>query len=348
MDASIIVETRTPEPTVTNTLSPTSMEQTEPTVNATTFMETFPTGAIVASTYQVDSTQSSLSHRTLLIFKPEETVETLTTENDVDSSYPAWSPDCNSLAFIRSSETNGQRTVDIAILDVNSDDINVITIPAIIERTVRWSPSSDYLVFAARNNGTDQIYTLSLLTELYSQLTSKSFNLWPDWSPDGMHIVFVSERKETDPTIYVMNADGSGQSQLLPAFWGSYTIEDPGRFQPMEPKWSPNGKLIAFTVTESPATGLEYSRIYVVTNNGENPHPITDQYPENPYGDTLYYESNPVWSPDGGEILYIRSYEKDVGKWVDELCVASLVTGHSSCFYRSEENQVLSNIDWCS
>lgn len=38
-------------------------------------------------------------------------------------------------------------------------------------------------------------------------------NMFPQWSHDGKQIVFASDR-DGDPEIYVMNADGSGQTRL--------------------------------------------------------------------------------------------------------------------------------------
>ena len=56
----------------------------------------------------------------------------------------------------------------------------------------------------------------------------------PSWSPDGGRIAFDSLR-DGNGEIYVMNADGSGQTRLTddPGFDGSAS-------------WSPDGSRIAF------------------------------------------------------------------------------------------------------
>jgi TolB protein len=47
------------------------------------------------------------------------------------------------------------------------------------------------------------------------QLTKDSSNsAYADWSPDGNHIVFESDRETGDANIYVMNADGTNIIQL--------------------------------------------------------------------------------------------------------------------------------------
>ena len=56
----------------------------------------------------------------------------------------------------------------------------------------------------------------------------------PAWSPDGRQIAFVSDR-DGNWEIYVMNADGSSQTNLT-----NDLPDDTG------PVWSPDGRQIAF------------------------------------------------------------------------------------------------------
>ena len=58
-------------------------------------------------------------------------------------------------------------------------------------------------------------------------------NSAPDWSPDGNHICFESER-DGQREIYVMNSDGTGPTRL--------TFTDNN----YQPKWSPDGSRIVF------------------------------------------------------------------------------------------------------
>ena len=59
----------------------------------------------------------------------------------------------------------------------------------------------------------------------------------PTWSPDGMQIAFSRQEFHGNVQIYVMNADGSGQTRLLTATYP----------RDAHPAWSPNGTRIAFS-----------------------------------------------------------------------------------------------------
>jgi WD40 repeat protein len=89
----------------------------------------------------------------------------------------------------------------------------------------------------------------------------RSLNQMPVWSPNGQWIAFMSTRAGY-PSIFVMNDDGSEQTNLTPkdpaaidADWNSRT-----------PSWSHNGHQIYFTGFR-PDTGLD-TEIFVMNEDG--------------------------------------------------------------------------------
>ena len=64
-----------------------------------------------------------------------------------------------------------------------------------------------------------------------------AYDYYPDWSPDGTKIAFVSDRNGDRTQIYVMDADGKNVIRLT---------DGPG--QKYDPDWSPDGRKIAFSV----------------------------------------------------------------------------------------------------
>jgi Tol biopolymer transport system component/uncharacterized protein YjbI with pentapeptide repeats len=111
----------------------------------------------------------------------------------------------------------------------------------------------------------------------------------PAWSPDGTKIAFTrmveesaaaSATPESIPSIVVMNADGSGQRELLDA-------------PASDPAWSPDGKKIAF----SKSTPGALSSIYVMDADGSgDPKRLTTE--------RVARDTDPAWSPDGTKITF--------------------------------------------
>jgi hypothetical protein len=95
---------------------------------------------------------------------------------------------------------------------------------------------------------------------------------YPAFSPDGAKILFVR-----DSDLYVMNADGTGVTNLTSTFARAV----------IDPEWSPLGDLIAFS---------DGGDIYVIGANGTPAPRLLTTTPGN--------QRYPSWAPDGSAIAY--------------------------------------------
>lgn len=113
------------------------------------------------------------------------------------------------------------------------------------------------------------------------------FDSSPRWSPDGKRIAFVRIPQVSfvgsEAGIYVINADGSGESRI---------VAEPSVAQPT---WSPDGRSIAFTSMFSGQQGPR-ADISRVNSDGSGRTRLTDSPTSDISAD---------WSPDGSRIVFV-------------------------------------------
>ncbi|NWG35322.1 MAG: serine/threonine-protein kinase [Chloroflexi bacterium] len=173
----------------------------------------------------------------------------------------------------------------------------VIEITATPENTPVLLPTptgggTGQIAFASARTGIPQIYLVNLDQTGLTPLTNMQEGACqPSWSPDGSQLVFISpclargdisQNVYNNSSLYIMNADGSGQKPLTSV---------PG--SDFDPAWSPDGKRIAFTSLRN-----GYKDIYVLTLETGAIIQLTD------VGSNVQENSQPAWSPFGNQIAY--------------------------------------------
>jgi Tol biopolymer transport system component len=210
----------------------------------------------------------------------------LTTDPSFEAC-PAYSPDGKQIAYC----SNRGSTFEIWQMDQNGKHQRQVTHLG-FALWPDYSPDGSRIAFEghAANDPNTEIYTSSADGSDPQQLTSGSGdNLYPSYSPDGTKIVFESDRTGV-LQVWVMNADGSGQTQL--------TFDAVPKDQ--VPDWSPDGTQIAYTADTSPDGNG--GQIMVMSADGSGQHPITRG--PNDYG--------PTWSPDGTKLALLNLATRDI------------------------------------
>jgi Tol biopolymer transport system component len=95
----------------------------------------------------------------------------------------------------------------------------------------------------------------------------------------GFKIAFTTNRDGNGNEVYVMNADGTGQTRIT-----DNEVSD------ISPAWSPDGTKIAFRTNRD-----GNDNIYVMNADGTNQTQLTDE---------PAVDADPVWSPDGAKIAF--------------------------------------------
>lgn len=201
---------------------------------------------------------------------------------------PAWSPDGNTIAFL--ANPDGDYEDDIFLM--NSDGTNQRLLLQNQQeifvglRELKWQPNGNLIAFTAlalkdRDNGYD-LFTIDVNNAVPQKIPRRVADVWgASWSPDGNQIIFVSVEDPNDTgTLYLVNADGTGEQTLFHTGYGVY------------PSFSPDGNSIIFTASYQ-------SEIRIMNTDGTNQRPLTDKK-----------SSYAVWSPDG-KFLLVTITEED-------------------------------------
>jgi Tol biopolymer transport system component/DNA-binding winged helix-turn-helix (wHTH) protein len=161
-----------------------------------------------------------------------------------ESGNPTWSPDGESLAFVRTKQD------DRAIYKVSAKGGEVSRMAKLNSHSSQtdldWSPDGKYIVFTGVSpNGSAPLFAFSIATNDVLPLTDpvgKDQDWGPAYSPDGKRIAFVRRRSaDLAENIFVASLQGAAAQQLT---FGGGAIESP-------PTWTSDGNWVVYTTSQS-------------------------------------------------------------------------------------------------
>jgi Tol biopolymer transport system component/DNA-binding winged helix-turn-helix (wHTH) protein len=245
---------------------------------------------------------------------------------------PAFSPDGKWLAFVRSPRWSND---DLYVLPLAGGEPRRLTSDNMTISGLSWTPDSREIIFTSRRGGSTRHLwrvavkggtpervdagssdVLSPALALRGQRLAYTqalddINIWrieldaagkakaqteliastfgdhdPDYSPDGTKIVFASGRSGNN-AIWVCEGDGTKPRMLHSC----------GPYVTGTPRWSPDGRWIAFDSRSCAAGANGNPDIYLLSADGGQPRRLTDEAAE---------DVVPSWSRDG-RWLYFAS-----------------------------------------
>jgi TolB protein len=184
------------------------------------------------------------------------------TNHPANDGWSRWSPNGRHIVF----HTNRDGNFEIYVMNADGSSPTRLTNYPGIDQFPDWSPDGREIVFRRDAD----LYVLDLMAHEIRRLTAAPpLNQMAAWSPNGRQLVFMSAR-DGYPSVFIMNADGSGVTNLTPKHPGDADSEWVSR----APSWSASGQHIFF-MSSRPSTGLD-TEIFVMNADGSDVTRLTN------------------------------------------------------------------------
>lgn len=183
------------------------------------------------------------------------------TNHPANDGWSRWSPNGRHIVF----HTNRDGNFEIYVMNADGSSPARLTNYPGIDQFPDWSPDGREIVFRRDVD----LYVLDLMTGAIRRLTAAPpLNQMAAWSPDGRQFAFMSAR-DGYPSVFVMNADGSGATNLTPKDPGDVSSDWVSR----APSWSINGQHIFFQ-SSRPSTGQD-PEVFMMNTDGSGVRRLT-------------------------------------------------------------------------
>jgi len=238
------------------------------------------------------------------------------TYGEKSSTNPKWSPDGNWLAFTSNRKDNKN---NLYLLRLNGGEAEPLTDLKGNVSNFDWSPDGNQIAYSVTDWKTDEeekndkgkndfrwvdentkmsrLFIVSVTKDAQGkreprQLTTENYNIGGDfdWSPDGKMIIFSHSRSPVanDWTTSDVSLVEVSSGRVMP-FAKTLAAES-------SPRFSPDGKSIALSVSDIPARWATNNLIHVIPVGGGAPKILASSFDGQP--------NIGGWSPDGKRIYF--------------------------------------------
>ena len=295
-----------------------------------------PDGRYLAFVVTHDCLKEDTSYSSIYIYDLEKGALRRLTRAKARDTYPVWSPDGRRLAFL--SDRSGKN--QIWVIDPTGGEAKQLTnFKSGFHGPLIWSPDGRYLLAYSRikEEGYEKPYKelkhtkVKIMDNLYfrqwnrwllgkrnhlfvvdvssgreRQLTKGKFDTPPislssgrdyDLSPDGKEVAFVFN---PDKRIEIST---NNDVFVLPFEGGKYKRISVSKGRDVQPRYSPDGRYIAFTSMQTPGYESDTARLVLYDRRTGKIRSLTDSL------DRSVYQF--VWSPDS---RYIYFTARDLGR----------------------------------
>jgi dipeptidyl aminopeptidase/acylaminoacyl peptidase len=234
-------------------------------------------------TWSPDSAQIAISrrigNRSQVVVVARQSKNTRVIADSVASEL-AWSPDSKWLLYVSDPLlTNDQRreNTDIFMVPAEGGVPRLLTpgTPRFRESSASWAPDSRQIAYTSDSSGYLNVYALDVQTGARKTVASGNYDIaQPKWSPDGSNIAYA-RNEESRFTIWTTSLTNN-RSVKLSDHDGVNGGTDLADSEPRgKIEWSPDGKRLAFTHSDSART----SDIWIINVDGTRSMQLTNSMP---------------------------------------------------------------------
>jgi Tol biopolymer transport system component/serine/threonine protein kinase len=236
-----------------------------------------PDGKLIAFP-AADSPQESPGLFLLSVDTLEKRRLTSTSEQYLGDGYPVFSPDGQTLAFIRQSS---ELVMDIYLVPVSGGEPRRLTFDDRQLWGLDWTPDGREIVFSSMRGGGCSLWRIPAIGGIPEPLAvGGDFAQFPSISREGNRLAYT--QTIFDANIWKFEVSDSMGKTTSPTEVISSTRDDHG------PQISPDGKRIAFDSARSGSY-----EVWMCEADGSNPIQLTS-----------FGGGDPRWSPDGRQIVF--------------------------------------------
>lgn len=231
--------------------------------------------------------------------------------------FPSLAPDGQSFVFASSRRGDW----DIYRQTIGARDaVNLTADSSSYDNQPAFSPDGKRITFCSSRDG-NGIYVMNSDGSNVQKLTEGGNN--PAWSPEGREIVFADERIWD----HEVRTTFPGSSRLWAVDVETHQRRLITAHDAVQPSWSPSGDRIAFWGEHN---GRQRDIWTVAASGVGDPVPVTDD---------AAVDWNPVWSPDGRQLLFLSNRGGSVNLWRVALGQSGDVQGEPEPILASENTQ---------
>lgn len=208
----------------------------------------------------------------------------------------AWSPDDKYIAYVKYSDAYWN-SCDMILYDTSNKTSKVLNVTGKEKHSPRFSPDGKQIAYCATvpsdtlfigSHRNHHIYKVDITGENNQLIINEAS--YPQWSPSGDKILYLSSGIDGSSQIFAANADGSNRKQLTSSvspIWFDTGFPRDGN---EDPHWTPDGQKIVYVSWEN-----QRPEIFIMNADGSHKKRLTT---------AELRDENPEITPDGEYILF--------------------------------------------